>query len=144
MAGGDVAAFAANSAEVVDALLEALNPAILALRASAAPVLAIVQGPAAGAGLSLVLGADIVLAGEGARFLVAYDQIGAPADCGATWPRAEEIAARIASGPTQTYGQVKRLLDSAMATTLADHLEAERSAFLHPPLPPSVEGVGPR
>jgi 2-(1,2-epoxy-1,2-dihydrophenyl)acetyl-CoA isomerase len=172
VAGGDVASLAGDSAAVVNALLDALHPAILALRACPAPVLAVVQGAAAGAGLSLVLGADLVVAGEGARFLIAYDRIGASPDCGATWflPRkvgrtrafemmllgpvldaeaarqagivsqvapaadlerlADEIARRIASGPTRAYGRFKRLIDDAHAAPLADQLEAERRAFV--------------
>lgn len=85
VAGGDVASFGAEPAAIVDRLLGALHPAILALRACRAPVLAVVQGPAAGAGLSLALSADIVLASDRARFVVAYDRIGAPPDCGGTW-----------------------------------------------------------
>ncbi len=85
VAGGDVASFGDEPAEIVDALLGALHPAILALRACPAPVLAVVQGPAAGAGLSIALSADILLASDKARFVIAYDRIGAPPDCGGTW-----------------------------------------------------------
>jgi 2-(1,2-epoxy-1,2-dihydrophenyl)acetyl-CoA isomerase len=85
VAGGDVASFQVEPAKVVDALLEALHPAVLALRACPAPVLAVVQGAAAGAGLSLALAADYLLAGDKARFVIAYDRIGAPPDCGGTW-----------------------------------------------------------
>ena len=80
VAGGDVASFQNEPAPVVHALLDALHPAVVALRACPAPVLAVVQGPAAGAGLSLVLAADYVLAGDKARFVIAYDRIGAPPD----------------------------------------------------------------
>lgn len=85
VAGGDVASFQAEPEKVVDALLQALHPAVLALRACPAPVLAVVQGAAAGAGLSLALAADYLLAGDKARFVIAYDRIGAPPDCGGTW-----------------------------------------------------------
>lgn len=88
VAGGDVASFGqepTQAAAVVNALLDSLHPAILALRASPAPVVAAVRGAAAGAGLSLALSADIVVAAEDARFLVAYDKIGAAPDCGGTW-----------------------------------------------------------
>ena len=85
VAGGDVPGFQTEPAKVVDALLEALHPAVTALRGCPAPVLAAVQGAAAGAGLSLALAADYVLAGDKARFVIAYDRIGAPPDCGGTW-----------------------------------------------------------
>ena len=49
------------------------------------PVVAAVNGAAAGAGFSLTLAADLRLAAQNARFLMAYANIGAPADGGATW-----------------------------------------------------------
>lgn len=88
MAGGDVGAFAAageDVASVVHGLLDAVHPAVLALRATPAPVLALVRGAAAGAGFSLALGADVVVAEETATFVVAYDRLGATPDCGGTW-----------------------------------------------------------
>lgn len=88
MAGGDVAAFGTDperAAEVVHDLLDALHPALTALRESSAPVIASVRGVAAGAGFSLVLCADLVVAEAGARFVVAYDRIGTSPDCGGTW-----------------------------------------------------------
>ncbi|MAM61315.1 enoyl-CoA hydratase-related protein [Maritimibacter sp. UBA3975] len=88
VAGGDVSAMAADPArghEVVDALLEVLNPAILALRENDAPVVAAVRGVAAGAGLSLVANADVVVADEGAKFVMAYDQVAGVPDCGGSW-----------------------------------------------------------
>jgi 2-(1,2-epoxy-1,2-dihydrophenyl)acetyl-CoA isomerase len=88
MAGGDVAAFAGGAdkaARAIDDLLDCLNPAILKLRQLNAPILAGVHGVAAGAGLSLALLADVVLAAEGTRFLLAYDRIGAVPDCGGSW-----------------------------------------------------------
>lgn len=88
-AGGDVAAFVERgpdfSASVIQDLLDALNPAILALRRHPAPVVCAVHGVVAGAGLSLALSGDLIVAKEGTKFLVAYDRIGAPPDCGMSW-----------------------------------------------------------
>ena len=78
-AGGDVTSFGEHPASVVAELLDALHPALAALRACPAPVLAVVQGAAAGAGFSIAIGADYVLAADTARFVIAYDRIGAPA-----------------------------------------------------------------
>ena len=88
VAGGDVASFAEDfdqTAEIVDQLLNALHPVITFLHDHPAPVVGSVQGAAAGAGLSLMAGCDLVIAAEGTRFLLAYNQIGASPDCGGTW-----------------------------------------------------------
>ncbi|RJG27766.1 enoyl-CoA hydratase/isomerase family protein [Massilia cavernae] len=175
VAGGDVGAFAANlddASGLIHGLLDAINPALVALRKADAPVLAVVRGPAAGAGLSLVLGADLVLASNNAIFQIAYDRLGAQPDCGGTWflerrvgrgrafglmftgkrlsardanaygivdevvedgeldARAQELASKIASGPTAAYGRFKKLIDDAPACSLEVQLEAERSAFV--------------
>lgn len=88
VAGGDLAAFGADldaAASVVHGLLDALHPALKALRRAPAPVVAMVQGAAAGAGFSLVLAADVVVAAQSAVFQIAYDKVGASPDCGGTW-----------------------------------------------------------
>lgn len=85
VAGGDISQFQIAPRKFVTEILDELHGAVLALAESPAPVLAIVQGPAAGAGLSLVLGADYVIASDQAQFLIAYDRIGASPDCGSTW-----------------------------------------------------------
>jgi len=100
MAGGDVASMAGGpeqAREVVNALLDALNPAILILRELNAPVIAGVRGFAAGAGLSLALGADLIISDANARFMVAYDGIGTVPDCGGTWFLNRRIGAGRAS-----------------------------------------------
>jgi 2-(1,2-epoxy-1,2-dihydrophenyl)acetyl-CoA isomerase len=55
-----------------------------------APVVAAVQGTAAGAGLGLVLAADLAIAGKGAKFTAAYTAVGLTPDAGTTFllPRA--------------------------------------------------------
>jgi len=87
MAGGDVAAFADKDTapNTFNTLIDALNPAVLAFRQLEVPVLAGVQGVAAGAGLSFALLADLILASEKSKFLLAYDRIAAVPDCGGSW-----------------------------------------------------------
>lgn len=88
MAGGDVASMAGTPEQIrdfINGLLVPLNEAILLLRSIDAPMVAAVRGPAAGAGLSLALMADIIVADERAKFLIAYNGIGAVPDCGCTW-----------------------------------------------------------
>jgi 2-(1,2-epoxy-1,2-dihydrophenyl)acetyl-CoA isomerase len=60
-------------------------PLALRLRSMPVPVVAAVNGVAAGAGANLALGCDIVLAGEGASFIQAFSRIGLLPDCGGTW-----------------------------------------------------------
>jgi 2-(1,2-epoxy-1,2-dihydrophenyl)acetyl-CoA isomerase len=50
-----------------------------------APVVAAVQGSAAGAGMSLAAAADLVLAGASSRFVMAYTAIGLTPDGSGTW-----------------------------------------------------------
>ncbi len=58
---------------------------VLGLRQLGKPVVAGINGVAAGAGFSLTLGCDIRVAASSARFLMAYANIGAPADGGSTY-----------------------------------------------------------
>lgn len=61
------------------------NPLIETLVGAEVPVVAAVNGPAAGAGASLALAADIVIAARSAYFLQAFVNIGLVPDAGATW-----------------------------------------------------------
>ncbi len=60
-------------------------PLALRLRSMPVPVVAAVNGVAAGAGASVALGCDLVLAGESASFIQAFSKIGLIPDCGGTW-----------------------------------------------------------
>ncbi len=59
--------------------------AIVDLRRIAVPVIAAINGPAAGAGFSLALACDIRIAADGAFFAPAYGRIGASPDGGMTY-----------------------------------------------------------
>jgi 2-(1,2-epoxy-1,2-dihydrophenyl)acetyl-CoA isomerase len=60
------------------------NPLIEAIRRLPKPVVGAVNGVAAGAGVSLALAADLVVAAEGARFVPAFARIGLVPDSGLT------------------------------------------------------------
>ncbi|HEX2392444.1 MAG TPA: enoyl-CoA hydratase/isomerase family protein [Solirubrobacterales bacterium] len=64
---------------------EALHQAIVDLRRIPYPVIAAVNGPAAGAGFSLALACDVRIASESAFFAPAYGRIGASPDGGMTY-----------------------------------------------------------
>ena len=85
--GGDIRAFAAapEPGKFLDELASVVHDAVLGLAEGPAPVVAAVNGWAAGAGMSLAACADITLAAESARFRSAYSAIGLTPDCGLTW-----------------------------------------------------------
>jgi 2-(1,2-epoxy-1,2-dihydrophenyl)acetyl-CoA isomerase len=64
---------------------ERYNPIIRALRSMGQPVIAAVNGVAAGAGASLAIACDLRIAAEEARFVLAFGRIGLVPDSGATW-----------------------------------------------------------
>lgn len=85
MAGGDLATLRADPVQGAIDILTPLNAALQLLAQMNAPVIAQVHGAAAGAGLSLVLMADYVIAAEGTRFNLAYINLGTSCDVGASW-----------------------------------------------------------
>jgi enoyl-CoA hydratase/carnithine racemase len=58
---------------------------IQALRDCPKPVIAAVDGAAAGAGFSLALACDFIVAGESAKFVMSYARVGLTPDGGGSW-----------------------------------------------------------
>jgi 2-(1,2-epoxy-1,2-dihydrophenyl)acetyl-CoA isomerase len=136
MAGGDLQDFRAageDAPALAERIIAAMHPAVARLAALPIPVIASVQGPAAGAGLSLVLGADLVVAAEDARFTLGYLGIGAPPDCGGSHHLVRHLGLRRAMG----VALLGESLDAsqALALGLVHHvvpraaLEAETAAL---------------
>ena len=80
---GDTGNLAALNLEQV--LRDEYHPMLQALLDCPVPVLAAVNGTAAGAGANLALMADVVIAAEGASFVQAFSRIGLMPDAGGTW-----------------------------------------------------------
>jgi 2-(1,2-epoxy-1,2-dihydrophenyl)acetyl-CoA isomerase len=88
------------------------KPLVLALRSLPMPVVAAVNGVAAGAGANIALACDIVIAASSASFIQSFNKLGLVPDCGGTW-------------------SLPQLLGSARALGLAllgDKLSAEQAA----------------
>ena len=88
LAGGDVALFHANLPTLpamVEKLAGELHHAIVALREMPKPVLAIVHGAVAGAGVSLLAAADLAIAAADTKFTLAYSKIATSPDGGSTY-----------------------------------------------------------
>ena len=141
-AGGDVQAFAAAGdalSGLLGPVLDALHRAVSDLAELAAPVVAAVQGSAAGGGMSLIAGADLVVAAASARFVLAYTAIGLVPDGGGTWylprlvglRRATELAFTnrvLDAREALEWGLVNRVVDDDELVAEADRLVTELAA----------------
>lgn len=98
-AGGDVAGFAAaddRSAHVYD-VADRFHELVRAIEMLDVPVVAQASGWAAGAGLSLLLGADVVVGGPDTTVLAAYAGLGFTPDGGMSWYLPRVLGARAAA-----------------------------------------------
>jgi 2-(1,2-epoxy-1,2-dihydrophenyl)acetyl-CoA isomerase len=102
-------------------LRDVYNPLILKVRTIPKPVVAAVNGPAAGIGCSLALAADLILAAQSAYFLMAFANIGLTLDGGASaflparigHARASEmalLAERIPATTALEWGLINRVV----------------------------------
>lgn len=122
MAGGDLAVLRADPLQGAADLIGPLHEALTVLDAMDAPLVAQVHGVAAGAGLSLMLQADFVLAAEGTRFNLAYVNIGTSCDVGASWALPRLVGMR-------------RALEIAMLGDTYDTAAAERMGLVNRVVP---------
>jgi enoyl-CoA hydratase/carnithine racemase len=116
-AGGNVPRLAAarqGTPEQQAQSMEHLLQFVEALRACPKPVIAAVEGFAAGAGFSLVLACDLVVASRDARFVLSHGRLGLSPDGGATW----HMARRLPRGRALQMAWLPEPVDAAQA--LAD------------------------
>jgi 2-(1,2-epoxy-1,2-dihydrophenyl)acetyl-CoA isomerase len=78
-------ALAGPDGDVGDIVERLYKPLALRIRSMPLPVIAAVNGVAAGAGANFALGCDLVVAARSASFIQAFSKIGLIPDCGGTW-----------------------------------------------------------
>jgi len=156
--GGDLRGMAQQSEQVsayLNELTTYIHAAIAAFTHMRAPVIAAVNGTAAGGGIGLMCMTDLAIGGRGSKFSLAYTGVALAPDCSSSYllprivgrrramellllnrtlsaeealqwgllnqvvedaevlPAALTMAARLAAGPTDSFGAVKRLIDAA-------------------------------
>lgn len=121
-AGGDLSSLPAGDTLASRARMAQAHRLLHLITELAKPVIAVVDGTAFGAGMSLALACDYVLCSERARFCTAFANVGLMADMGLLWSLPQRVSA----------GQVRRLLftsavldgEEALRLGLADQLVA--------------------
>lgn len=116
--GGDVKSMAQGSAErtlpeAVTHLRGRMEVSRL-LHEMPKPTIAMVNGPAAGAGLSLALACDLRVAGQSARFLTAFAKVGFSGDFGGSY----FLAKLVGTGKARELYYTAEPLDAPQALTL--------------------------
>jgi enoyl-CoA hydratase/carnithine racemase len=129
--GGNLHAITARrqqSPEVQAAAVRLFHDWIAGLRQCPKPVLAAVEGKAAGGGFSLALACDLIVAATDAQFLMAYVKVGLSSDGGASWALARSLTPQlaleillggdaIAAPRLHQWGLVNRLCEPGQALT---------------------------
>lgn len=161
------AALDSGDGAAADTVRAHYNPIALGIATMPKPVVAAVNGMAAGAGASMAFAADFRLAADSAAFLLAFTRVGLGPDTGASWTlqrlvgtgratamlmlaepvsadqalemglvnavvpgdalagAADELARRLAAGPTLAYAAVKTALATAATSDLPTALDTE-------------------
>ncbi len=119
------------------------NPFVRRIRSLRKPVIAAVNGVAAGAGANLALACDVVLAARSAKFIQAFSKIGLVPDCGGTFflprligdARARALmmlAEPISADTAESWGMIWKAVDDEklmeQAGALAAHLATQPTA----------------
>ncbi|MEP1214165.1 MAG: enoyl-CoA hydratase-related protein [Marinobacter sp.] len=91
-------------ATIGDQVENGINQVIRRLTSLPVPVIAAVNGPAAGAGVSLALASDLMLVNQDAAFHISFARIGAVMDGGSSWFLTRALGARRTAALALTGG----------------------------------------
>ena len=138
--GQDLTEFREAPGDIGDRLRAGYHPTILAIRSLEKPVLAAVNGPAAGAGLSLALACDLRVAADSASFVPAFVSIGLVPDSGGTfltrrllgYARAFEWLAtgrKLTAAEAHAWGLVSEVVEADRLAERTAELAAELAAL---------------
>jgi 2-(1,2-epoxy-1,2-dihydrophenyl)acetyl-CoA isomerase len=137
--GQDLTEFS-EAGDVSDALRETYHPNVLAMRALEKPVIAAVNGPCAGAGLSFACACDLRIASDAASFVPGFVGIGLVPDAGGTYfihrilgaPRAFEWMTsnrKLIAAEAHAWGLVSEVVEADALAARAAELGAFYAAL---------------
>ena len=138
--GQDLTEFREAPGDIGERLRSNYHPNVLAIRALEKPVIAAVNGVAAGAGLSFACACDIRIAADSATFVPAFVNIGLVPDSGGTYfiarllgpARAFEWMSsgrRLAAAEAQAWGLVSEVVEPEALESRAEDLAARLAAM---------------
>ena len=139
-AGGDLKQLGDDLAdpEVAHAFLRACHRSVLAIAEMEKPVVAAVNGDAAGAGWSIALACDLIVAAASARFIMAFVHVGLVPDLGGAWQLTQLVGQHkarewmmlgdvVSAEEAERFGVVNRVVDAPDVLPTARE-QAERLA----------------
>ena len=138
--GQDLTEFRDAPADIADRLRSRYHPNVLAIRALEKPVIAAVNGAAAGAGLSFACACDIRIASDAATFVPAFINIGLVPDSGSTYSIARLLGParafewmtsgrRLTAAEAHAWGLVSEVVEADVFPARVAELAAELAAM---------------
>jgi 2-(1,2-epoxy-1,2-dihydrophenyl)acetyl-CoA isomerase len=128
-----------TAADLGESVEKNYKPLVLALRSLAVPVIAAVNGVAAGAGANIALACDLVIAARSASFVQGFSKLGLVPDSGGTWTlprlvgnaRAMGLALlgdKLSADQAAQWGLIWRSVDDTELSAVVDALATQLAA----------------
>jgi 2-(1,2-epoxy-1,2-dihydrophenyl)acetyl-CoA isomerase len=138
--GQDLTEFREASGDIGSRLRETYHPNILAIRALEKPVIAAVNGPAAGAGMSFACACDLRIAADSASFVPAFINIGLVPDSGGSYFVTRILGAarafewltsgrKLTAAEAHTWGLVSEVVEADALAARAAEVAAQLAAL---------------